>query len=79
MVQKLWQKLLTRLILKMILTEGGSSEGSYVTKKISLENPSTALDIRVVSVRTSSSIKMFFRTSAEDDERRIRRFRIYTI
>ena len=32
----------------------------YLTKPITLENPSTALDIRVAaSIRTSSSLKIF--------------------
>ena len=42
--------------------EGGSSEGSYITKPVNLENHQQALDIRVAaSVRSSSSIKCFFR------------------
>jgi hypothetical protein len=53
-------------------TEGGSSEGSYLTKPVSLENPSTAIDVRVAaSVRSSSSIKMFFRLSGGEETRRI--------
>ena len=53
--------------------EGGSSEGSYVTKTVNLENPSTALDIRVAaSVRSSSSIKAFFRVSGGEETRRIK-------
>ena len=44
--------------------EGGSTEGVYVTKSVNLQNPSTALDIRVAaSVRSSSSIRAFFRVS----------------
>jgi hypothetical protein len=53
--------------------EGGSSEGSYVTKTVNLENPSTALDIRVAaSVRSSSSIRAFFRVSGGEETRRIK-------
>ena len=53
--------------------EGGSSEGSYITKTVNLENPSTALDIRVAaSVRSSSSIKAFFRVSGGEETRRIK-------
>jgi hypothetical protein len=53
--------------------EGGSSEGVYITKTVNLENPSTALDIRVAaSVRSSSSIKAFFRVSGGEETRRIK-------
>ena len=53
-------------------TEGGSSEGSYLTRPVSLENPSTAIDVRVAaSVRSTSSIKMFFRLSGGEETRRI--------
>ena len=53
--------------------EGGSSEGVYITKTVNLENPSTALDIRVAaSVRSSSSIKAFFRISGGEETRRIK-------
>ena len=53
-------------------TEGGSSEGSYLTKPVTLENPSTAIEVRVAaSVRSSSSIKMYFRLSGGEETRRI--------
>ena len=53
-------------------TEGGSSEGSYLTRPVTLENPSTAIDVRVAaSVRSTSSIKMFFRLSGGEETRRI--------
>ena len=53
--------------------EGGSSEGVYITKTVNLENPSTALDIRVAaSVRSSSSIKAYFRISGGEETRRIK-------
>jgi hypothetical protein len=52
--------------------EGGSTAGSYLTKPINIENPSTALDIRVAaSVRTTSSIKAFFRITGGEEVRRI--------
>ena len=53
--------------------EGGSSEGSYITKTVNLENPSTALDIRVAaSVRSTSSIRAYFRVSGGEETRRIK-------
>ena len=53
-------------------TEGGSSAGSYITKPINLSNTSTALDIRLAaSVRSTSSIKCFFRLSGGEETRRI--------
>ena len=51
---------------------GGSSSGSYLNKPIILENPATSLDVRVgASVRSSSSIKAFFRVSGGEESRRI--------
>ena len=53
-------------------TEGGSSEGSYLTRPVTLENPSTAIDVRVAaSVRSTSGIKMFYRLSGGEETRRI--------
>jgi hypothetical protein len=53
-------------------TEGGSSEGSYLTRPITLENPSTAIEVRVAaSVRSTSSIKMYYRLSGGEETRRI--------
>tara|TARA_Y100001972_G_scaffold115819_1_gene152987 strand:- start:96 stop:1517 length:1422 start_codon:yes stop_codon:yes gene_type:complete len=53
-------------------TQGGSSAGAYITKSINLANASTALDIRVAaSVRSTSSIKAFFRLSGGEETRRI--------
>jgi hypothetical protein len=53
-------------------TEGGSSAGAYITKPINLANASTALDVRLAaSVRSSSSIKCFFRLSGGEETRRI--------
>ena len=52
--------------------EGGSSAGVYITKKVSLANASTALDIRVAaSVRSTSSIKAYYRVSGGEETRRI--------
>ena len=52
--------------------EGGSSAGAYITKPVNLANASTALDIRVAaSVRSSSSIKCFFRTTGGEETRKI--------
>ena len=52
--------------------EGGSSAGSYITKPVQLETPSTALDVRVAaSIRSSSQIKMFFRITGGDETRRL--------
>ena len=49
-----------------------SFSGSYVTKAINLENPSTALDIRLAaSVRSTSSMKCYFRTTGGSETRRI--------
>ena len=52
--------------------EGGSSAGAYITKPVNLANASTALDIRVAaSVRSTSSIKCFFRTTGGEETRKI--------
>jgi hypothetical protein len=52
--------------------EGGSSAGAYITKPINLANASTALDVRLAaSVRSTSSIKCFFRLSGGEETRRI--------
>ena len=50
---------------------GTSSAAVYCTKSITLENPSTSLDIRLAAnVRSSSSVKDFFRVlGAEQDEK----------
>tara|TARA_E500000331_G_scaffold115717_2_gene112906 strand:- start:4287 stop:5609 length:1323 start_codon:yes stop_codon:yes gene_type:complete len=55
-----------------ISTEGGSTDGSYITRPVSLENPSTAIDVRLAaSVRSTSNIKMFFRLTGGEETRRI--------
>src|SRR6056300_2011676 len=53
-------------------TEGGSSAGAYITKPVNLANASTALDVRLAaSVRSTSSIKCFYRLSGGEETRRI--------
>src|SRR5210317_1446625 len=53
-------------------TEGGSSAGVYITKPVNLANASTALDVRLAaSVRSTSSIKCFYRLSGGEETRRI--------
>jgi len=53
-------------------TEGGSSAGVYLTRPVTLENPSTAVEIRVAaSIRSTSSIKMYYRLSGGEETRRI--------
>jgi hypothetical protein len=53
-------------------TEGGSSAGSYITKPVTLANASTALDVRLAaSVRSTSSIKCYYRLSGGEETRRI--------
>ena len=49
---------------------GGSSAAKYMTKPIALENPSTALDIRLsANIRASSDVKMYYRVSGTEDVR----------
>jgi hypothetical protein len=53
-------------------TEGGSSAGAYITKPVNLANASTALDVRLAaSVRSTSSIKCYYRLSGGEETRRI--------
>ena len=53
-------------------TLGGSSAGSYITRPITLENPSTALEIRVAgSVRSTSQLRCYFRVTGGMEQRRI--------
>ena len=52
--------------------EGGSSAGAYITKSNKSCKCSTALDIRLdTSVRSTSSIKAFFRLTGGEETRRI--------
>ena len=51
---------------------GLSSSGCYMTRAVSLANPSTALDIRVgASVRSTSTIKFLYRLSGGEETRRL--------
>ena len=51
-------------------TSGGSAAAKYMTKPIVLENNSTALDIRLsANVRSTSSIKMYYRVTGAEDVR----------
>ena len=51
---------------------GGSAAAKYMTKPIILKDPSTALDIRLsANVRSTSAVKMFYRTSNADDVRKL--------
>lgn len=46
----------------------GSAVAKYVTKEITLNNPSTALDIRLTaSVASSSSVEVYYRTKLPED------------
>jgi len=52
--------------------QGGSSAAKYITKPVVLENLTTALDIRLsANIRTSSSVKMYYRVSTADDVRKL--------
>ncbi len=49
---------------------GGSSAAKYVTKEIVLENPSTALDVRIsANVFPTSSLKLLFKIRRANDNR----------
>ena len=51
---------------------GLSSAGAYMTRAVSLANPSTAIDIRVgASVRSTSTIKFLYRLSGGEETRRL--------
>ena len=51
---------------------GTSTAAVYLTKPVVLENPTTALDVRLTSnVRSSSSVEVYFRTSSSDEVRNI--------
>jgi hypothetical protein len=48
----------------------GSAVAKYITKEITLSNPSTALDLRVTaSVHNTSAIELYYRTKLPDDTR----------
>jgi hypothetical protein len=51
---------------------GTSSAAVYVTRPIILENASTALDVRLTqNVRSSSSVKVFYRITSSSEVRNI--------
>jgi hypothetical protein len=51
---------------------GGSSPAKYITRPITLENEATALDVRLTaSVQSTSSVKVFYRTTSADDTRKL--------
>ena len=51
---------------------GGSSAAQYITKPVTLENASTALDIRIsANVRSSSAVKLYYRTTGAEDVRKL--------
>lgn len=51
---------------------GSSTAGIYVTKSVILENASTALDVRLTAnVRTSSTIKVYYRVTSSAEVRNI--------
>ena len=51
---------------------GTSTAAVYCTKSIVLENSSTSLDVRLTSnVRSSSSVRVYFRTLGSEDDRSI--------
>ena len=55
-----------------IESTGTSSSAVYVTKPVVLENLSTALDVRLTqNVRSSSSVKLYFRLSGAEESRDI--------
>jgi hypothetical protein len=49
--------------------DGGSAAAKYITKEIGLENPATAIDLRVTaSIFPTSSIEVYRKTRGVDDE-----------
>ena len=51
---------------------GGSSAAQYITKPVTLENASTALDIRITAnVRSTSAVKLYYRTTGAEDVRKL--------
>ena len=52
---------------------GGSAAAKYITREISLENPSTALDLRIAaSVFPTSSIEVYRKTKGVDEDREMK-------
>ena len=51
---------------------GSSTAAIYCTRPISLENPTTALDVRLTqNVRSSSSVRVFYRATSAEEVRNI--------
>ena len=51
---------------------GTSTAAVYLTKPVLLDNPTTALDIRLTSnIRSTSSVEVYFRTSSSEEVRNI--------
>ena len=51
---------------------GSSTAAIYCTRPISLENPSTALDVRLTqNVRSTSSVRVYFRATSSEEVRNI--------
>ena len=51
---------------------GSSSAAQYITRSITLDNPSTALDIRLTAnVRSNSEIEVYHRTTSADEVRKV--------
>ena len=49
--------------------DGGSAAAKYITKEINLENPATAIDVRLAaSIFPTSSIEVYRKTRGVDDE-----------
>ena len=51
---------------------GTSTAAVYLTKPVLLDNPTTALDVRLTSnIRSTSSVEVYFRTSSSEEVRNI--------
>jgi hypothetical protein len=51
---------------------GGSASAKYITKPVTLENASTALDIRITAnVRSTSTVALYYRTTGAEDVRKL--------
>ena len=51
---------------------GTSSAGVYLTRPVILENPTTAIDVRLTSnIRTTSKVEVYFRTTSSEETRNI--------
>ena len=51
---------------------GSSSAAVYCTRPITLENPSTALDVRLTqNVRSTSEVEVYFRATSSEEVRNV--------